>query len=325
MTNQIWFYPMKIFFLPFSNMASTSSAKYESLTHITFPRTDVDMNYNNFQMKLLFDLVKKLLETLDSVTGRNITSVSAPTVYVKHIYSKQLLNSISEGVNEELLEWYIDTEDHEFMKKGHFFKIVMEPEESKNIAYLVLKRCSEDNSSLFYTAVKHIVDIPLDIFKLIKEVATNRWKLYSVDVLRRQLDVGDVHVDFDQIYDGYGESYCVQSIKSSSVEGINSFLSNYSDYEVVYSKIYYILKMHDNFLLLKDDLFVPKDYKLYHPRFYHLVANEDQSPEYRYKALSGEKKNEIENAELEFLEYQNKELKLLESRGLKRGHFLFNH
>lgn len=48
--------------------------------------------------------------------------------------------------------------------------------------------------------------------------------------------IKDVHIDLNQIYDAFGESYCVQSVKASCMESIDMFLRGYSDHQVIYSK-----------------------------------------------------------------------------------------
>ena len=273
----------------------------ESLASTSFsPQLQVDVD-ENFRVEVFKYLYLKLTSSFAFVndTCSNIDLHSGP-MCVKHIFSNELLENSKDIENEEFLEWYIDTKDNKFMKRGYFFKIVIVPNAASDNAHLILKHCPMDNEILSYTTIKRVVDIPQDIFKLIKSVYIDEWKLYSMVVLRKQIDTEDVHIDLDQIYDAFGESYYVQSVKASSMKSINNFLSDYSDHKVIYSKIYHTIKTNDNFLNLPDVL-IPNGYELYDTKYYYLIANKDQFPDYCLK-ISDEKKKEIEDSEKGILE-----------------------
>ena len=287
-----------MFFTPISNMFSPSS---ESLAWIKIPTTQFESEPDSYyKLKIFNELFTELKKSLDIDAAFKFSYFSSKaSVYTKHVFSKQLLSKANTSKIEEFLEWYVDTQNHQFMTLGLFLKVVVVPDATENIACLVLKKCCLNNNDLSYKTIKRVIDIPINVFQLIKSTDIDQYKLYSMVVLRRQLDFGDVHVDLDQIYDEYGESYCVQSIKASTTEEIDSFLIGYK-YEIVYSKIYHTLVSYDNFLDLPP-LFIPdflNDYDLFESEFGHLIANENQFPNYHGDLKTEQELKEIEDSEI---------------------------
>ena len=283
---------------------SSSPLLIESLASIKIPTHQFESDPDSYyKLKIFNKLFTELKKSLDIDAAFKFTTDFSleSSVHSKHVFSKQLLILSNTTKIEEFLEWYVDTQDHQFMTSDLFLKVVVIPDAIESMACLVLKKCFLTNNALSYKTIKRVIDIPVDVIQLIKSSDLDKYKLYSMVVLRKQLDVGDVHVDIDQIYDEYGESYCVQSIKASTTEEIDLFLTDYNDYEAVYSKIYYTIVSYDNFLNLPP-LFIPdflKDYDLYDSEYFHLIANENQFPDYQVDLKTELELKAIEDSEID--------------------------
>ena len=77
--------------------------------------------------------------------------------------------------------------------------------------------------------------------------AKEQLRLYPMVVVRRQLNVGNVHIDIDSCILQDGTRYSVQSVKSNSKDDFSLFLETIT-FEVVNSKLYHLLWKIDNFL-----------------------------------------------------------------------------
>eukprot|EP00835_Amoeboradix_gromovi_P004183 NODE_311_length_11244_cov_0.423419.p4 type:complete len:235 gc:universal NODE_311_length_11244_cov_0.423419:3133-2429(-) len=233
---------------------SVSTLLSESLAWTTIPASQLECyTAGCFKVKIFEELFKKLKESLemDSVAKSPIYA----QVYAKHVFSTKLLSDSDNLATEEFLEWYVDTQNNDLMRRDYFLKVVVETKAKESDAYLVLKKCSNDDNILSYKAIKQHIDIPQNVIQLLKSTDLDAYKLYPMVVIRKKLEIGGVHVDLDQIYDEFGESYCVQSIKASTIEQVDSFLVNYNDFKPVYSKIFSILAAcsdpHSDLLLFR--------------------------------------------------------------------------
>eukprot|EP00835_Amoeboradix_gromovi_P005721 NODE_570_length_6597_cov_0.382271.p4 type:complete len:125 gc:universal NODE_570_length_6597_cov_0.382271:1783-2157(+) len=123
--------------------------------------------------------------------------VTEQPVYVKHVFSYELLKISKSDDRHEFLEWHIDTKENDLMKNGLSKVVIIVPKVTENKTHLIWRHCSIQEGMLSYSAIKKFADIPRDKLSLIRSTKVEDLMLYPMVFLRSSTKIANTHIGFD--------------------------------------------------------------------------------------------------------------------------------